>query len=304
MLLLQQMIVLFIYMLIGYIACKKDMLDATAGQKLSWIVVNVANPSLIISSAINEEGKITGDTLLLTVAIAIAMYILLLLLAKIIPWIFKVPHKDYGIYKVMSVFNNIGFMGFPVIAAVYGKSALLYGAVFMIPYNVLIYTYGIQILKGANGEKETFQIKKILNIGVLACVLAAVLYISRFPVPQFAKAVTEGLSNLTGPLSMIVIGISMTKIPLRELFTDIRLLIFSAVKLLVIPILGMLIIKQFVTDEIICGVCMVMLATPVGSMTAMLAQQYGGDQETVTKGVSLTTILSVITIPVVSAIVL
>lgn len=304
MLLLQQMIVLFIYMLIGYIACKKDMLDAKAGQKLSWIVVNVANPSLIISSAVNEEGKITGDKLLLTVAIAIAMYILLLLLAKIIPWIFKVPHKDHGIYKVMSVFNNIGFMGFPVIAAVYGKSALLYGAVFMIPYNVLIYTYGIQILKGTNGEKETFQIKKILNIGVLACVLAAVLYISKFPVPQFAKAATEGLSNLTGPLSMIVIGISMTKIPLGELFADIRLLIFSAVKLLVIPILGMLIIKQFVTDEILCGVCMVMLATPVGSMTAMLAQQYGGDQETVTKGVSLTTILSVITIPVVSAIVL
>ncbi len=195
-------------------------------------------------------------------------------------------------------------MGFPVIAAVYGKSALLYGAVFMIPYNVLIYTYGIQILKGTNGEKETFQIKKILNIGVLACVLAAVLYISKFPVPQFARAAAEGLSNLTGPLSMIVIGISMTKIPLGELFTDIRLLIFSAVKLLVIPILGMLIIKQFVTDEILCGVCMVMLATPVGSMTAMLAQQYGGDQETVTKGVSLTTILSVITIPVVSAIVL
>ena len=158
MLLLQQMIVLFIYMLIGYIACKKDMLDAKAGQKLSWIVVNVANPSLIISSAVNEEGKITGDTLMLTVAIAIAMYILLLLLAKIMPWIFKVPQKDHGIYKVMSVFNNIGFMGFPVIAAVYGKSALLYGAVFMIPYNVLIYTYGIQILKGTNGEKETFQI--------------------------------------------------------------------------------------------------------------------------------------------------
>lgn len=304
MLLLQQMIVLFIYMLIGYIACKKGRLDIGAGQKLSWIVVNVANPSLIISSVINEEGGIMGDRLLLTVVIAIMMYSILLLLAKIIPWIFRVPQRNHGIYKIMLVFNNIGFMGFPVIAAVYGKSALLYGAVFMIPYNVLIYTYGIQILEGTNGKREKFQIKKILNIGILACVIAAVLYIGRFPVPEFVKAVTEGLSNLTGPLSMIVIGISMTKISLGRLFTDVKLVIFSAVKLLVIPILGMIIIKQFVTDEILCGVCMVMLATPVGSMTAMLAQQYGGDQEMATKGVSLTTILSVITIPIVSAIVL
>ena len=99
---------------------------------------------------------------------------------------------------------------------------------------------------------------------------------------------------------MMVIGASMTSISLRELFTDVRLLLFSLIKLLLIPVLGMLLIRQVVTNEVICGVLMIMLATPVGSMTAMLAQEYDGDYETASRGVTLTTLLSVITMPVVS----
>ena len=90
---------------------------------------------------------------------------------------------------------------------------------------------------------------------------------------------------------------------IKKLFMDGKLLLFSVLKLLVIPVLGVLLIRQFVDNEIICGVCMVMLATPVGSMTAMLAQQYDGDYEMASRGVALTTILSVATMPIVSMIV-
>ena len=88
-----------------------------------------------------------------------------------------------------------------------------------------------------------------------------------------------------------------------KLFTDVKLLLFSAIKLLLIPVVGVLVIRQFVPNEMICGVCMVMLATPVGSMTAMLAQQYDGDYEMASKGVALTTVLSVVTMPIVSMLV-
>ena len=86
--------------------------------------------------------------------------------------------------------------------------------------------------------------------------------------------------------------------------TDLRLLLFSVIKLLVLPAAGVLVIRQFVDNEVILGVCLVMLATPVGSMTAMLAQQYDGDYEMASKGVALTTILSVATIPLVSMLVM
>ena len=96
----------------------------------------------------------------------------------------------------------------------------------------------------------------------------------------------------------------MVHMRIRDLITDVRLLIFSVVKLIVIPICGILLLRIWIRDPMLLGVCMIMLATPVGSMTAMLAQQYDGDYMLASKGVSLTTILSVLTIPLVSAIVM
>ena len=121
--------------------------------------------------------------------------------------------------------------------------------------------------------------------------------------PTFIKSTVTYLSNLTAPLSMMVIGASLATINIKKLFMDVKLLIFSAIKLIVIPVAGVLIIRQFVDNDIICGVCMVMLATPVGSMTAMLAQQYDGDYEMASRGVALTTVLSVATMTLVAMLV-
>ena len=142
-----------------------------------------------------------------------------------------------------------------------------------------------------------------MNVGVIACIITIIVYFLQIPVPSFIKTTTTHLSNLTAPLSMMVIGASLATMDIKKLFMDGKLLLFSVLKLLVIPVLGVLLIRQFVDNEIICGVSMVMLATPVGSMTAMLAQQYDGDYEMASRGVALTTILSVATMPIVSMIV-
>lgn len=144
--------------------------------------------------------------------------------------------------------------------------------------------------------------KGILNVGFIACIVTIIIYFLDLRVPAFAESTLTHLSNLTSPLSMMVIGASLAAIDLRKLFTDGKLLLFSAIKLVVIPIIGLLVIRQFVDSEMLLGVCLVMLATPVGSMTAMLAQQYDGDYEMASKAVALTTILSVATMPLVSGI--
>ena len=304
MLLLQQMVVLFIYMLLGYYGSKKGVLDAKAGKALSWIVINIANPALLLNSAIGSDGKASGKELISTAVIAVLMFAALLILAWASPIVFRASEDEKGIYKLMTTFNNIGFMGFPVIAAVYGNEALLYAAIFTLPFNVLIYTYGIAMVRGKNTEREGFQWKQICNIGVVSCLIAVVLYLSSVQVPGFVRTAVGGLSGLTGPLSMMVIGISLSSISLRELFLDKKLLSYAAVKLLVIPVIGTLIIKQFISDELLTAVCMIMLATPVASMAVMLAGQYDRNIELASKGVAITTILSVITIPIVSWIVL
>ena len=214
MLLLQQMIVLFIYMILGYYGSRAGALDARAGKVLSWIVIHIANPALILNSAVGSDGKAAGRELVSTAVIAVLMFAVLLILAWFTPIVFRASEDEKGIYKLMTTFNNIGFMGFPVIAAVYGNEALLYAAIFTLPFNVLIYTYGIAMVRGKDAEGEKFQWKRIFNIGVVSCLIAVVLYLSSASVPGFIRTAITGLSGLTGPLSMMVIGISLSAISL------------------------------------------------------------------------------------------
>lgn len=300
MVLLQQMGILFVYMMIGYVACKKEYFDQEFGKKLSWLVVNVANPMLAISAVVNNEEQIAKKDFYVTVLLAICFYAFFLILAQILPRLIGVQKSDIGVYKMMTTFNNIGFMGFLVIAAAYGNGALIYAVPFSIMFNILCYTWGIQTLCGG-GEKGNW--KRIINIGTISGIISIVLFFMQIPVPKMICSLSAGLSNLTGPLSMLVIGISIAAMELKDLFTDVKLLKFALIKLLAVPVAAMLLVCQVIDNRLICEVFLVMMATPAASMCAMLSQQYGGDYELAAKGVALTTILSVVTMPIVSEIV-
>lgn len=307
MLVLQQMMVLFLIMLAGFFAAYKKVLDEDACKKVSWIVVNIANPAMILSS-VSGEGRIQPKEVAATGIISVGMFLCLIALAAVFPRILHVAREQYGVYRVMTVFSNIGFMGFPILSALYGKTSLLYAAMFVLNYNILIYTYGVMCLdpkgqrgKGDGGNTVLASLKHIGNVGVLASFGALALYFGGVPLPSICAQVFDLLADMTAPLSMMVIGASFGQMPLREMAADLRLLAFSGVKLLLIPIAGMWLLSRFVGNPVLLGTCMVMLATPVGSMTAMLAQQYDCDSELASRGVALTTLLSVATLPLVSA---
>ena len=300
MLLLQQMIVLFIFMGIGFYCGKNGFISDSSAKTLSFIVVNIANPAMILNAGLSDEASIQGKELAFMFLLAIGVFAFLILLGYIIPPILRVPAEDIGPYKVMIIFNNIGFMGFPILQAAYGPQSLLYASLFLFPFNILIYTYGIACMRKNSQEKESFDLSKAVNVGTIACAVSLIIYIFGIPVPDFLKTTASSLSGLTGPLSMMVIGQSMINMKAKEMFGDIRLFIFSLIKLVAVPVVGIMILKLFITDELILNVCYIMLATPVASMAAMLAQQFDGDYKLASKGVALTTILSVIMIPLVS----
>lgn len=307
MILLQQMLALFVLMLLGYFLGKREVLDKATTKKISWIVINVANVSLILQAGLDNKNAIAPGKLLLVGGIAVGMYLVLMLFSILLPVLLRVEQKNYGIYRTMLIFSNIGFMGIPLIRAIAGSEAVLYAALFQFPFNILLYTYGIAAIRQTEAgnpavNRTGFQWKSMLNVGVLSCVLALVCFFGKVDLPDFVDTVLLNLSNLTAPLSMLVIGQSFTEFKLKDLFTDSRLLIFAAIKMLIIPIAGMFLLQQFTGDDKILTVCLVMLGTPVASMTAMLAQQYDSNYELASKGVALTTILSVVTIPLVSAV--
>ncbi|MGN1022391.1 MAG: AEC family transporter [Lachnospiraceae bacterium] len=295
------MVEMFLLMAVGYLLGKIGMLDAGSSKKITAIVVNVANPAMIIASCANKERE-SGSMLLVCALLSAGIYIYLFAVSFLLPRLLRVPRKDRGTYEVMTIFSNIGFLGLPLILSVYGETAVLYATLFLFPYNVLIYTLGIRLLqKGSGtGEKKSFSLREIFNIGTCSAILALLLYLFGVPVPGAVSGTLTYLSNLSAPLSMILIGYSMTTFPIRELFTDRRLILFSLIRLLLVPLLAMLLIRQLVSDQNLLGVCLIMLATPVGSMTAMMAELYGGDEALAGKGVALSTALSVATIPALS----
>ncbi len=302
MVVLSQMIVLFIVLLIGVLANKKGIINDQIEKSLSWIVINIANPALIISSSLSKNKNISGKDLAGVMIIAIVMYVGLIILAYIITKLLKVNKKEMGAYMVMFVFSNIAFMGYPVISGIFGKGALLYALLFSLPFNILIYTYGVLAI-GGNSKLSNLQLSKILNIGVLACLVSILLFAIKIPIPNFIKTLIDMLGNLSAPLSMMVIGSSLVKMDLKSVMKNYKMMIFIAVKQLLFPILAAFAIRGLIDSELIFGIVVIMLAMPIASMTAMLANQYNGDYKLVSEGVAFSTIVSVISIPLISVIV-
>lgn len=297
MVMIKQMLVLFTMMMIGWLAYRQKIITTSSHKTLSELVVKIANPALILSAAVGGYEQIEGKTLLVTVAVAVILYLVLILMASLMPHCLKVSAGESGPYKVMTLFSNIGFMCFPVISALYGGEALLYASIFLLPYNLLIYTYGIRQL---SKEKQSLHWGQIFNMGVIASLLAILLFAFKIEITGPLGDSIIMLSQLTAPLSMIVIGASFGEMQLRALVADRRLMAFTLLRQFVLPLLLGVVVVQLVPDQLIANITLIMLAAPVGSMCALLAQTYEGDYELVSKGVVLSTLLSLISIPLVT----
>ena len=293
MLLLQQMCVFLIIMFLGYFLAKKGKLDEHTTDNVSWIVVNVCNPCLILSGAFGE--KISKDVVFLSLKVAVVVYIILLIVGLLMPFILGC--RKNKVYSIMTVFGNIGFMGFPIIEAMYGKDALIFVTIFNIMFNVLMYTYGIMVISGSGFKMEN--IKKLFNIGIIACVIELILYFGNINLPYAAVNCISMISNLTAPLSMLVIGSTFVGMSVKSIIKDIRLISFSIIRLVVIPLALFPLLNMMVKDATLLGVSVIMLTVPVANMTVLIARQYKGDYEIASRGVALTTVLSVVTMPLI-----
>lgn len=303
MVILQQMIIFLLLMLIGVHARRIGLITEANQKQLSGIVINIGNPAMILVGSLSEEHSLQPSDLVYTLLLAIGIFAFVIALAVFVPKLLGFKPEHYGIIRLMLVFSNVGFMGMPMVSSLYGTEAMMYVTLFLIPFNVLLYTYGIYILQkdqDIKGPKE-HKLKKLCNVGVIACFLAIILSFLPIKVPYIFTETITMLSKITGPLSMMIIGASMLDINWKEVLKDIRILAFSILKMVILPTIILLVLKSFVKDEMLLGVCLVMLATPAGSMTVMFASQYHEKSYTLaTKGVAITTALSIITMPLVS----
>lgn len=302
----QKLLVLFGFMVIGSFSYRKKWISETSAGEISGLIVNIFNPALIISGVTGAEGKGHGSLVMMNLAMALVLFLVLILIAPLFVRILRIKKDQKNIYSVMLIFSNLGFMGIPLVQELYGKSAIFYVALYTLVYNVLFYTYGIylfekeKVAQSSKSPKLSFQWRKLLNPGMAACLFFLILFVSGISIPAPAVQFFDYLGNAAVPLSMMMTGVSLAQMPLREVITDWKMYQFTFLKMLVLPILAAIIISKFGLDPVLSGIMVLMFGMPNGSMPVMLAVDYGLDSSICSRGIALTTLLSLLTLPIVT----
>lgn len=312
----QQMLVLLVMMLVGYIVFRIGWLDGNSCSRMSKVVVNVLNPCLMIYGVLGKSGNLDGAMLGQTLVLVAVYYVVLILLSGPVASLLHIKKEHFNLYKLMLIFSNVAFMGIPVISSIYGNESMLLIAFYSLGYNLLLYTYGIYLAGKGSREAEKAETgispkertaengmhwKKLVNPGVVSCVAAIAIFASGLSMPESVCTFFDYVGNAAVPLSMILIGASVAQGGKKEFFLDKKMYAFMAVKMLAIPIAAALLLRFLSWPAMVEGVFILMLAMPVGSIVVMLAADSGNDAIECTKGSILTTLVSVLTIPIVAA---
>lgn len=322
---LQQMIMIFILIGIGMILYKKEMLSEMTSKQISGIIVNVTNPALLICSAFSEGPKASLQELGTALVIFLVIYAVLVAVSFLIPHILRVPNKYHYCYQMLTIFGNVGFIGIPLASAVLGTESLIFVSIYNLIYNILIYTFGISVLQTAaarqsadasesNTSEGTGQTTvsdtnvsssrwtKIINAGTISAAATIIFYLADFPVPNIVPSTLTYMGQSTTLLSMLVLGASVAQMALKDIFSNPKLYGFVLLRQILMPIGCVMLFRLIIGDTLILSTLALMLAVPAGNLPLMLSKQLHVETDTISRGIILSTLLSLITIPVVSLI--
>lgn len=296
----QTMLKLFLLLILGFVLFKCHIFDEYTNKKISALIVNVASPMLIISSIAGVEGS-NKSIVFLMIGAGILMYIGFIILGKIINRIFPFPKKDWPVYECMVVFANTGFMGYPVLLDVFGQEAVFYASLIHMAFNFFVYTYAIMCLTKGDDSEFKLNFKQLLTPGIILIFVGIFIYLFDIQLPSVLMDTINSFGSLTAPLSMMMIGSSLAVYPIKDSFTDWRSYVFAFVRLMIVPFVTMIMCRLLHIDAYYANITIITNAMPVGSMVLMLATQYNANVKIVTRNIVVSTLLSVITIPIVVA---
>ncbi|MGN0369261.1 MAG: AEC family transporter [Butyrivibrio sp.] len=295
-----QMLIILVLIAVGFICRKTGIVSDNNNKCISQLVINVFNPALIFSSLVGSRGSEVNIGIVFLVGAL--SFLFTIIVGTGLSVLMTRNRDEQKIYRLMVVFSNIGFIGIPVISAMFGTGALLYAAIFIFEYNVLIYTYGYMLVRKKDGKKKSFvkQLKPLINVGTVSCVIAIIIFATGIKLPYVADKALTYLGNAATPLSLMAIGVTLGgEKNMLKIFTNYKQYIFAFCKLILIPVAEIIILKRMPISAEFCQVCAVMSALPVGTMPLMLATENGMDGRMCSDSIILTTLLSVVTVPLI-----
>lgn len=298
-----QMIILMFAIILGYIGGKTKVMSIEDNKPLSKLVNCITNPCGVLHSALCVDHALANGEVLKLVGITFAMYTGLVLMAQLIPQLLRVQADQRGQYKFMMIFSNVGYMGMPVVRAVFGEEATFCVSIFIMVFYLFVYTYGIHLICGRH-ENSGIAWRNMITPMTVCSALGLTGYLAGIRVGGVLEDALDTVSKVTTPCAMLIIGCALSALPLKTVFSNWRVYAVALLKLLVIPAAVYLCLRPLMGDSMILGVMVVIMAMPIASNFTMLSAQYGGEQKLAASSVFITTLLSVLTIPVLAGILL
>lgn len=285
-------ITIFLMLLAGYVLTKRGLLDTSARKTLTSLLVNFVIPcNIIVSFLIEFNRDILRDTLAILI-ISVGIQILTPLLGRVL-----YPGNDerrLAVLRYSTVVSNAGYMGNPIVYDLFGLQGLLYASIYLIPQRIVVWVAGVSYFTDA---KDKNIMKKILTHPCIVSVFIGIaLMISQVQLPTaIVKSLTYG-SNCVMTISMVLIGSILAGIELRSMVSK-TILWYSFVRLILIPGLVLAACRLAGVSPMVSIIATMLAGMPAGSTTAILAAQYGGDDEFAAKVIFVSTLLSLVTIP-------
>lgn len=303
-LLLDRMAVLLAIMVIGYIARKRTVLDGAAVRGFTTLITKITMPAMILASVSDVVGKGDKTNALLVLFVSFVIIGLLCLLAFLVPKLLRTMPEETGPVRFFTVFVNNGFMGFPIVQAVFGPLGLFYASIFNIPSNLACFSLGIWFLAKGKDQKAVSVKDLLLNIANIAAMLAFAMFLLDIAMPAMPDAMFRLVGGITTPLSMLVIGACLAELPIRSVLTSRLSYQLVVLRLVLIPLLIYVLGGFVLQDKVALGTLVLIAAMPGAVMGVSLAQEYDGNVELASTYVFLSTVISAVTIPLLSLLIL
>ena len=296
-LLMEEIIKLFVIMFMGYAVVKAGLMKSSESKSVSVILVYLVIPCVIIKAFQVDYTPDVQKGLFLAIAAAVAVHILFLLITIPLKKIFQMD----VIEQATSIYSNAGILVIPLVQELLGQDYVIYSSAYIAVQLILLWTQGKNMLC----EEEKLEWKKIfLNVNIISIIAGIVLFLFRIKLPAGVQDVLGMMNNMIGPLGMLLAGMAIAEVPLKSLFTKKRNYLSVALRLLLYPVLGLLLMKaiQIVVNlenssQILLTVYLACVTPACASVTSM-AQLYDKDAAYASSLYVLTTLLSIVTMPV------
>ena len=290
----KQVLELFVLIISGIFLYKKNIIREDGKKLLSDILIKFVVPCMIINSYMGKFNDEVLDNIGKSFIYSIILCVIGIVISLAVSFVVSDEHK--GIFRFACSFSNAAYMGFPLIRALFGEEGILYASSYVTVFNILLWSVGYVFFE------DKMPIKKLLkNLitcpPIIAVVVGLIIYLFKIPVTNIIADPISSVGAMTTPISMIVTGVAMGEAGIVRLIKQKHLLYGLFIRLILIPMVSLLVFYIFNISGIVATVTLVLEACPCAAITTMFAIQYGHDQKYAAALVVISTICSIVTLP-------